>query len=52
MTASQEQKNPKLERLQFDVPRDGSIDDMVDAIMAQMPNVKKDEPEERPKPED
>jgi hypothetical protein len=53
MTANQDQKKqPKLERLQFSVPKDGSIDDMVDAIMSQLPRVNKNESKESPKPKD
>jgi len=54
MPQNQDPKSqPKLERIQFDVPKDGTVDDMVDAIMKQLPTTAgKDETKDSPKPED
>jgi|15BtaG_2_1085339.scaffolds.fasta_scaffold07614_2 hypothetical protein len=52
MTEQNPKKNqPKLERLQFKVDNNMSIDEMVESIMSQMPKAK-DEPKESPKPKD
>jgi len=53
MTANQNKnQSPKLERLQFEMPKSGSLDEMVEAIMAQLPKVDKNESKESPKPKD